>query len=456
MRPEELNQQFPPPWRWARRWAMLPISCVVILLIGYLTWAIRARQLLNQELAVLSSADLEFIDRSTTTLDPAHNAAQVFLDAAARLKLSRNDEQRLIALDSLGETHPSYRTIIERNATAIAACTPAASLTQADWTLPLADTTGWPIKARQCFLLQRILLAASGWTTGPTADVKSLSLLQTSMALGKAFRARPSDTALNDASASDYASLQTFRELLPRLDVNDAQVSTALMACQKHWLTEGEEPWPDLARRALALRRARLWQTLPRRLVPSESWSFALPPMRDATRGWLLQTYRRAIDACTPDNWPEMRSVAPAVASAVSLADFHSRPLRLDDPAIRDDAFRRNHFAVLARQRMAAVAIALRFYSAAHHGKLPNTLQDLIPTYLAKVPTDPQSPTHEPIHYLPAGDFPLLYCLGVNGIDDHATFINERGEWLARDTLPRMKDEIFLLSAKWPPPPAAD
>lgn len=74
----------------------------------------------------------------------------------------------------------------------------------------------------------------------------------------------------------------------------------------------------------------------------------------------------------------------------------------------------------LAARRLAAAAVAVRLYRVDHDGKLPPTLQALVPAYLPAVPADPMRPDGGPIGYAPAGQAasPRVYSVGVDGVND--------------------------------------
>ncbi len=75
----------------------------------------------------------------------------------------------------------------------------------------------------------------------------------------------------------------------------------------------------------------------------------------------------------------------------------------------------------LSRTRLQATAarLALERYRLAE-GHYPDTLAELISTYLPELPQDPFNPGH-PIHYLLRDGSPILYSVGSNGVDDQAT-----------------------------------
>jgi len=71
----------------------------------------------------------------------------------------------------------------------------------------------------------------------------------------------------------------------------------------------------------------------------------------------------------------------------------------------------------LATRRMAALALAIRLYEI-DHGHRPEKLTELVPEYLPEVPKDPFAADNRPMSYLPAGKYPVLYSVGLNGIDE--------------------------------------
>ena len=79
----------------------------------------------------------------------------------------------------------------------------------------------------------------------------------------------------------------------------------------------------------------------------------------------------------------------------------------------------RSRFRVMQSVRFAAISLACRLYSIDHHGKDPNALTDLVPSYLTSVPVDPFTPGEGPIHYVAgtSGLGPYLYGLSDLGID---------------------------------------
>ena len=99
-------------------------------------------------------------------------------------------------------------------------------------------------------------------------------------------------------------------------------------------------------------------------------------------------------------------------------------------------------FRAAARNRMTAVALAMRLYEL-DHGRLPAKLDDLVPDYLAQLPADPFATDGRPIAYEPKAvaqsyvfydrrtwrrttvppgpPHPVLYTVGPDGRDDRGS-----------------------------------
>lgn len=74
-----------------------------------------------------------------------------------------------------------------------------------------------------------------------------------------------------------------------------------------------------------------------------------------------------------------------------------------------------------ARLEAEATLVALAVERFRHdHARLPNTLDQLVPAYLAALPADPFDSSGSPIKYLAQGNTFTLYFNGANRIDDHA------------------------------------
>jgi hypothetical protein len=73
------------------------------------------------------------------------------------------------------------------------------------------------------------------------------------------------------------------------------------------------------------------------------------------------------------------------------------------------------HKRVIAHERLLTAELAVRCYQS-EQGRLPPSLEQLVPTYLQRVPSDPFS--GRPVIYHPQGSNWLLYSVGEDGVDD--------------------------------------
>lgn len=75
------------------------------------------------------------------------------------------------------------------------------------------------------------------------------------------------------------------------------------------------------------------------------------------------------------------------------------------------------YFQRWAERRLTATALAIRWYACEHDGRLPEKLEDLVPTYLPAVPIDVMT-SGEPLKYDALGPKPCVYSVGLNRRDD--------------------------------------
>ncbi len=134
-------------------------------------------------------------------------------------------------------------------------------------------------------------------------------------------------------------------------------------------------------------------------------------------------------------------------------------------------------FRNLTHRRLAATALAIRLYEA-DHGRIPDTLEALVPNYLNELPIDPMTNDRRPLSYKPEGvrpmlpewarsrteamdgrlerPIPILYSVGEDGMDNLGEFVlDDAGEYDRRES----PDLVFLLDGPvtdLPDPPAID
>lgn len=122
--------------------------------------------------------------------------------------------------------------------------------------------------------------------------------------------------------------------------------------------------------------------------------------------------------------------------------------INLTVPALSN--LERLQYNALARRRMAATAIAIRLFEA-ENGYRPATLDQLVPTYFPAVPADPFYPSAGTIRCVLSGDYPRLYSIGLDRVDDHATH-----RLTESSTAPSPDGRLFFLFRGFEPTHDAD
>ena len=81
--------------------------------------------------------------------------------------------------------------------------------------------------------------------------------------------------------------------------------------------------------------------------------------------------------------------------------------------------------------RLLQADLAIRLFQR-DHGRLPATLDELLPNYLSAIPLDAY--VQKPLIYRPTADAFLLYSVGHDGRDDGGTFTN-MSTYYSRDSI---------------------
>jgi hypothetical protein len=82
------------------------------------------------------------------------------------------------------------------------------------------------------------------------------------------------------------------------------------------------------------------------------------------------------------------------------------------------------HKRVIAHERLLTAELALRCYQS-EQGRVPPSLEQLVPKYLQQVPSDPFS--GRPVIYHPQGTNWLLYSVGEDGVDEGGKRVGRSG-----------------------------
>jgi len=112
----------------------------------------------------------------------------------------------------------------------------------------------------------------------------------------------------------------------------------------------------------------------------------------------------------------KMQSIVRQSGSPGALYNY-AHPLSTRMMISIDSSVLRTHFQAIAMRRMAATRLAIRLFEV-ERGGVPKSLEELVPAYLTAVTRDPFARDDRQVSYSPDATPPILYCVGLNGVDD--------------------------------------
>ena len=163
-----------------------------------------------------------------------------------------------------------------------------------------------------------------------------------------------------------------------------------------------------------------------------------IKPLVFADGALTLRYVGHALEATSAPDWPSASRIVGEPEE--ELGENVVRHLLAN---ILSDDYRgalRRHHQGLTNRRLAAAALAARWYATEHGGRLPDSLDALVPRYLPAVPLDPMADAR-PIGYAPDPARPRVYSVGRNGVDDAGsdapwqTRSDNPGPWQRLDVL---------------------
>lgn len=176
---------------------------------------------------------------------------------------------------------------------------------------------------------------------------------------------------------------------------------------------------------------------------------YVLRPVMDHNARTMIDYTSGVIQAGSAPSWPAARAMLPPPLKRPSYLNMLANILV---PAF--DRAVEQHYRVLTDQHLAATTLALRWYAVDHNGQRPQKLAELVPTYSASVPTDTHAAGGQPVSYLAQEPDPLIYSVGVNGVDDHgseAALLNAH-RYLGQLDPWSMQDRVVHLNRQPRPP----
>lgn len=162
----------------------------------------------------------------------------------------------------------------------------------------------------------------------------------------------------------------------------------------------------------------------------------------------IMRMLNHQVNLCSTTTFPEVKRQMRSFGDInIPWKDKLGIEIReeIDILGLTPNAFK-GIYNALANTRMATTALAMRLYEL-ETGKRPERLSLLVPDYLPAIPEDPFGEAGTPIRYKPTGKYPLLYCIGPNGVDEGGKYADDPdSEPVSFDY-----DQPFFLTSKKPP-----
>ena len=469
--------------RWLKR-AILILSLYVLAMFGGCWWwGAVAESRLQAKLAACRAAGqpVRIEDFATPPVPDAENAAEFLTQAAAQMvspPASLPDLRDLLGDPTLFADHSdAIGRHIATNAAALALVRQASALDRADWhtqlTSPLFCTTLMTPSGDEREIARLVELAAL-YDHQAGNDNEAFACLHDLDRLVRHVNARPPHLiTVLVGLAIDTLVCEALERILPDLRVADAQSSATpgATAVARGAVEQFGQRLLDERDLCASWTRAFYGERLmmldlveyAEGSQPVSAASGTPPASVDASvqlvvallPGPLLKLdAARSIDYCAAGiraieaaDWPTAQRVLPPPIAPQSLVEQTAQCVAGFVLPQLDRALQLL-FAHRATRRLTATAVAIRLYEL-DHGHRPLGLEDLVPRYLPDVPRDLFDPQGGPIRYLPDHSPPLLYSVGLNGVDEGGAqgFKSDgRQDW-------RAKDLLFYLNGDRPPEP---
>lgn len=396
----------PPRWVWTKRMAWMVALLVLGMVFFYAGWDVWLRVAIRREESALREMGVALTHAEVPTERTASRAAMLYRDAAASLTLTLEERDLVfIYTRRYGRDVTDVSASLAANGRALALMREASGEEDVAWatTYPLSYSRSAGVTRELSTVACAAALHAHDRGMGAEAMAHYYDALRVER---KPIGASVIWTLAWLASVHQQTTVG--QHLVQRADIGaDAAMTRKVIAAlldekpHENALTCLKGGWSDVLAAydtsgfygATALGRADRLATL--RYVRSVADAVGA---RDA---WTSTERAREI------KYPvsETRTVTSRLPRQVALTVL---------PAFTDSAARLH--VARAQRRVLAAAFAVRLYEL-EQGKLPATLEALVPAYLPAVPEDPFAPGQK-VRYVSEANDPRVYSVGENFADD--------------------------------------
>ncbi len=442
----------PRRFKWLRRFGVAAAGVVVGTCLLRVIWGVAARHRLDTQLEQYRAANQpvyvgEF-DAELDAVDQGRNAA-ILIEKAMETLVATSESG--VGIESFLDDAANFKSnmsaaheLMEANAEPFRLLREARNMPDVAWSSRLGTPEGSPARFRQQRLIAKLLWFATAYHFRNGNHGEAVAVLRDYQAFNNVVDSEPTLISSLVAWAAYNLSFALLEEFLDGLQISHtttespASISGAPRQDVESLLREllAEESMRRNVVRSHYGSRASTLHSLETKgmvdwVAPNSLGALSGSPWRQIinvmVRPVLVLDTARAVRydtmaaaAANEETWSEAsRHFVPETVSA-NLLRRVTRPITCTQFGSGHSSSQLGvqlYFKILARRRMAAVAVAIHLFEL-DHGRRPSQLAGLTPTYLAELPQDPFATSARSFGYLPHVNRPLLYSVGLDGKDN--------------------------------------
>ncbi|HEX4796452.1 MAG TPA: hypothetical protein VH370_21865 [Humisphaera sp.] len=441
-----------PKGRWNRIFGRFCLALVLVAIASHGIWSIVESHLLKKQIAAIRAAGEPILpeDLIVPNVDAPDNAVAQLLGAGKMVKRDDDAWRDFAALEPAFPLRPdevkTIDAIVGRSGAALDRVANAQKLTRMDWP-PFHILSGPDQEIFADVRQLAYVLGTAAMVDHQRGDDRAaLRHIRQIMFIAQVTDRHPSLLGHLVAVGVHAIAVNKILQITPDLRVGGNEIDANADAVRE---TIGnlldDRAIRDgfirgmIGERVLSLDMSRNMIYGNKSGVASMIGRYGIRPLLNHNARFVVEEMTRVIPVGNLPNWPTARPAIPARSEGNSPLTMFARII---EPAF--DRAVEHHFRILTDQHLAAVALALRWYAVDHDGKLPVTLDELVPKYLPTVPRDPMAASDKSLLYH-AGDDPIVYSVGANGTDDSGsekplpTSHGEANEWTRLDRVVHLK-----------------
>lgn len=412
---------------------MIALAVPVGLIISLVVWSLRARASLDREMAALraSGEPVLPVDLQQPPIPDAQNAAISLGEAARQLKLDAQAQRGWpdAHVPLADEEIELFTRVCAQNCEVFPLVTRAGALTDADWQTDFSvgsENLTMPFLHEQRDLT-RLLEAGALLAHHRDEDDHALQRVNEILHISDAVGQSPNLISILVAFGARARAADVVARIAPSLEAPPPDVAETIARL----LDEASSQ--ELLARGLRAERVMQQDMLRRTLdgTIGATPGAAVPANNNVARRMLLgpiisgdsviiiRRMTRMIEATDAPDLPTFLARLGPLPEGVAKRSF----LHVLAGALLPSLERTAHVRYRCDNdsRLAATALAIRWYSIEHDGRFPETLDELVPKYLPSVPLDALAGNGKTIGYVNAQadpDRPRVYHVGENLKDD--------------------------------------